>query len=74
MWIPRLAQVLMAVHESDCDDGFELVDEWSATAPDRYAGTDDVRKRYHSFTRKPGGITVGTLYKKARDNGLARAG
>ena len=63
----------MAVHESGCEDGFDFVDEWSATAPDRYAGSDDVRKHYDSFTRKPGGITVGTLYKKARDGWLAVA-
>ncbi len=59
----------MAVHESSCGDGFELADEWSATAPNRYAGSDDVRKHYDSFTRKSGGITVATLYKRARDNG-----
>lgn len=68
-------QMMRAVHDwsEGSDEGFEIIDEWSATQP-RYKSSDDVRKTWDSwgklgadFGRKP--IRIGTLIKAAKDAG-----
>ncbi len=55
------------------DDGLTLWDEWSAGG-ESYKGTHDLESHWRSFRDKPGGITLGTLFAMARDNGWTHPG
>ncbi len=64
--------VLMAIHHATggSEGGFELADQWSAPAKS-YPGSREIRNKWLSF--KGGGerpITIGTLIKMARENGM----
>jgi len=61
-WL-RIAMALKSVYPGKA--GFTLFDEWSKRTPDRYGGTVEV---WNSI-KADGGVTVGTLYKRAEDAG-----
>ncbi len=63
---------LMAIYHSTggSEDGFALADAWSSQGK-TYKGDKEMRVKWRSFkstTSKP--ITIATLIKKARDNGM----
>lgn len=49
------------------DSGFQIFDSWSATAPGKY-DAGETRKLWDTIDAD-GGVTVGTLYKRAEDAG-----
>ena len=49
------------------DSGFQIFDSWSATAPGKY-DSGETRKLWDTIAAD-GGVTVGTLYKRAEDAG-----
>ncbi|MGD9780624.1 MAG: BT4734/BF3469 family protein [Kiritimatiellia bacterium] len=49
------------------DSGFQIFDSWSATAPEKYDAAE-TRKLWYTVAAD-GGVTVGTLYKRAEDAG-----
>lgn len=56
------------------EDGFDLWHEWSRGIPS-YQGEADCLTHWRSFDPdKPSGLTVGTIFKRARDNGWRRDG
>jgi putative DNA primase/helicase len=57
----------MALHSWNPDEGRELWDTWSATAPSRY-DSDVIEKHWKTFTDKPDGITIATVFKLAMEN------
>ncbi|GKQ73966.1 hypothetical protein KAM447_04740 [Aeromonas caviae] len=58
----RWEHVGMAVHHASggSEEAWELFDEWSAQFPGSY-DYDNNRKRWDSFGKKPGAITMGSL-------------
>jgi hypothetical protein len=58
----------MALHNWNAEAGRALWDTWSASAPERY---DDaaISQHWRTFADKPGGVTIATLFKRARENG-----
>ena len=59
------------------DDGFDLWHEWSQHVPgyNTQGGERFCRTKWKSFDpERKGGLTVGTIFKRARDNGWARPG
>ncbi len=69
----------MAIHDGSggSDAGLVLWHSWSAgelhdAQPDNYSDLEDVQARWNSFG-KGGGVTLGTLYKAATDNGFEYA-
>lgn len=68
-------RVGMALHHADPDAGLEYWDRWSATAPARYPGPEEIRRRWESFdeerrTRAGGKVaTIGTLRHMATERG-----
>ena len=67
----------MAVHyaahqQGRGDEGYQLWDQWSSRGS-KYQGQRDTTYCWRSFhADKPGGITLGTLFKLARDAGWER--
>lgn len=59
--------VLFALKSLGWSCGFELADEWSATAPSRY-DADSVIKQWNA-AKADGGITIGTLFHLAEKAG-----
>jgi len=53
------------------DAGFHLWDEWSSKSPTKYRGQRDLTNCWRSFS-PDGGVTLGTLFKIAKDNGWRR--
>lgn len=49
------------------DSGFQIFDSWSATAPTKY-DSGETRKLWDTIAAD-GGVTVGTLFKRAEDAG-----
>jgi len=49
------------------DSGFQIFDSWSASAPTKY-DSGETRKLWDTIAAD-GGVTVGTLYKRAEDAG-----
>ena len=49
------------------DSGFQIFDSWSATAPEKY-DAGETRKLWNTIAAD-GGVTVGTLFKRAEDAG-----
>ncbi len=65
-------RVLMAIYHTTggSEEGFELADAWSSKGK-TYKGAKEIRVKWNSFksaTSKP--ITIATLVKMARDNGM----
>lgn len=67
----------MAIHyaahqQGRVDEGYQLWDQWSSRGT-KYKGQRDTTYCWRSFhADKPGGITLGTLFKLARDAGWER--
>ena len=72
-------RVGMGIHDEtqSSDEGYELFDRWSAGAlsrsgqPDNYAGSDDTRKAWDSFTLRDDAkrVTFATVVSLARTSG-----
>ena len=59
--------VACAIKNALGDSGFQIFDSWSATAPGKY-DSGETRKLWDTIAAD-GGVTVGTLYKRAEDAG-----
>ena len=59
--------VACAIKNALGDSGFQIFDSWSATAPEKY-DAGETRKLWNTIAAD-GGVTVGTLYKRAEDAG-----
>jgi hypothetical protein len=57
----------MIIHNELAGDGFEIWDDWAQTSS-KY-DNDQMDYKWHSFGKSPQPVTVGTLIKKAKDNG-----
>ena len=69
-------KVGMALHfaataTDQLDQGFELWNEWSSGSAQKYKGTQDLWVSWRGF-RPDGGISLGTLFKLAKDAGWQR--
>jgi len=60
-------EVGMALHSWDTNEGLSIWDSWSRQASESY-DEGDPEKRWKSF-KPSGGITIGTLFGKAKDAG-----
>jgi putative DNA primase/helicase len=58
----------MALHAWNSVEGRGLWDMWSRTAPARY-DEKAIGQHWQTFTAKPGGVTIATLFKLATDAG-----
>lgn len=72
-WLACGMAVHFAAHQQGRgDEGYTLWDQWSAKGS-KYQGQRDTTYCWRSFhADKPGGITLGTLFKLARDAGWER--
>ncbi|WP_084610177.1 PriCT-2 domain-containing protein [Sedimenticola selenatireducens] len=66
----------MALHwagvcSGDAETAFNLWDEWSAKSESKYRGQRDLLTQWRSF-KADNGITLGTLFKFAKDAGWSR--
>lgn len=62
----------MALHAANDDaHAFPLWDQWSATSA-KYQGTVDCERTWASFTHRPDGVSLGTLYHMAVQQGWVR--
>ncbi len=59
--------VACAIKNALGDSGFQIFDSWSATAPTKY-DAGETRKLWNTVDAD-GGVTVGTLFKRAEDAG-----
>lgn len=57
----------MALHSEWPDEGFDLWRDWSASAPGRYPGEDELRRQWQSYRGE--GIHIATLFARARAAG-----
>lgn len=63
-------RVGMALHRADPVAGLDLWDRWSATAPERYPGQEEIGRRWESFhADRAVVVTIGTLRHKAMERG-----
>lgn len=58
----------MALHSWDEDAGLELWHEWSRQYGDKY-NEQEIDEKWRTFKAKPGGVTIATIARIARDNG-----
>ena len=72
-WLHCGMAIHYAAHQQDrVDEAYQLWDQWSARGT-KYKGQRDTTYCWRSFhADKPGGITLGTLFKLARDAGWER--
>lgn len=67
-------QVGMALHHETDGEGFDIWDEWSSAGPS-YPGRDDCQRKWDSFGRQDGpGVTVRSLMKLAKAEGVSIGG
>jgi hypothetical protein len=59
----------MAIHHETNGEGFDLWDEWSEKGA-TYPGREALQRRWDSFGRKPGGVTIRSLLKVAHQHGV----
>jgi KaiC/GvpD/RAD55 family RecA-like ATPase len=59
----------MAIHHETNGEGFDLWDEWSEKGA-TYPGRDNLQRRWDSFGRRPGGVTIRSLLKVAHQHGV----
>ncbi len=60
-WI-ECGMALASVQTEDPDQLFNLWDEWSQGAPNKYPGRAEMRSQWRSFKPLPTGIGIGTLF------------
>ncbi|MBP8286283.1 MAG: PriCT-2 domain-containing protein [Rhodoferax sp.] len=58
----------MALHSWDEDAGLELWHDWSRQYGDKY-NKQEIDEKWRTFKAKPGGVTIATIARIARDNG-----
>jgi hypothetical protein len=58
----------MALHSWDDDAGLELWHDWSRQYGDKY-NEQEINEKWRTFKAKPGGVTIATIARIARDNG-----
>lgn len=68
MGYEQWVRIGMAVHHATDGTGFEVWDQWSATAGDCYNG-NEMADKWHSFGRSANPVTIGTLIHHAQEHG-----
>ncbi len=73
-WV-RIGMALQdaGVRSGDSETAFNLWDEWSSQSAEKYKGQRDLITQWRSFKADNGqGVTLGTLFKLAKDSGWTR--
>jgi len=71
-WVEVGMALAAAQTDATTDQLFDLWDEWSQGAPNKYPGLREMRAQWKSFRNRPDGIGVGTLFCHAGLTGWRR--